>query len=609
MRYYLVAINQKPLSLTYKHKNWIEDGRLVRVEVKGRIYNGYVLKEVEKPDFKCNEIIKISNYYLPKEYLEIAKFISTYYFCEIGEALGLFVPFRDSDFKSCSISFLDNIELSQKQKKALLFIKSHQISLLFGDTGSGKTEIYIKYFQEILKKGKSVIFLMPEISLTPQMEKRLKRYFDESVAIWHSRLSKKKKESILEGIYSGKIKIVAGPRSALFLPMRDLGLIVVDEEHDDSYKSQNRPRYNAKDLAIYFGKKLKVNVVLGSATPSLNSYVKFDFFRLKESFYESKKEFIWENSLELSLKSFELIKNSLKNKKQSIIFLPTRANFKYLICSNCASAVKCPYCDVGMSVHFDKRALVCHYCNFAMPLPKKCLVCGSSELKANRVGTSEVVKELKEIFKDAKIVKFDRDEITTHKKLQTILKDFSNKKIDILVGTQMLSKGHDYPDVSLSVLLGVDYILNMADFRAKERAVSLFLQIAGRSGRKEEGKVLVHTLNSEFFKKYLDYEKFLKDEIEFRKELYPPFKRLALIHFSHKNRDLAKESMNLMVENLKKFKDIEIVGFGKAPIEKISGRYRYNILIRSDFAKAIIFAINSSKTRFCEIDMDPVSIV
>jgi len=618
MRYYLVAISSKPLTLTYFSKDKLTPGRMVEVEVKSKIYKGYILKEIKKPEFNCKEIKKVTNFYLPSSYLNIAKFISTYYFCSIGEALGLFVPFlmeekKQNNFKLPTSNLkleTSNFQLSPPQQEALEFIKKNQISLLFGDTGSGKTEVYIEFLKEILKAGKRAIFLMPEISLTPQMEERLKKHFKESVAIWHSRLSKSKKNKILEDIYKGDIKIVAGPRSALFLPIKNLGAIVVDEEHDDSFKSQSSPRYNAKDLSVYFGKELNIKVILGSATPSLGSYKNYPTFRLRGSFFNGEKEFIWdESNFNLSFLILENIKNILDQKKQAIIFLPTRANFKYLICQECASAVKCPYCEVGMSLHFDKNALVCHYCNFAQPIPKECPNCGSIELRANRIGTTEVVKELKEHFPKAVIKKFDKDEITTQNKLEKIIKDFSQKKIDILVGTQMLSKGHDYPNVSLSVILGIDYILNIADFRARERAVSLFLQIAGRSGRKGKGKVIVQTKNRDFFKKYLDYERFLKDEFEFRKELYPPFKRLALIHFSHKNRDYAKKEMELTIKCLKKFNNIEIVGYGVAPIEKIASKYRYNILLRSDSPKALITAINSCKTPLAQVDMDPVNIV
>ncbi|WP_281951439.1 primosomal protein N' [Nitrosophilus kaiyonis] len=611
-KYYEIAIASKPLKFTYYSYKDLKEGDLVEIKIKSKIYKGYILKKTTKPDFECKEIENITDFYLPNDYIEIAKFISTYYFCSIGEALGLFVPFKKiKKIKENSFNLQPStFNLSIKQEEALNFLKLHQTSLLFGDTGSGKTEIYIEYFKEIINSGKSAIFLMPEISLTPQMEERLKKHFKNSVAIWHSKISKNKKEKILEDIYSGKIKLIAGPRSALFLPMENLGLIIVDEEHDDSYKAHNRPRYNAKDLAVYFGKKLNINVVLGSATPSLSSYKNYPRFRLKGSFYKGKKDFIWDNStFTLSPIVLENIEKTLKAKKQAIIFLPTRGNFKYLICQDCGESVKCPFCDVGMSLHFDKNALVCHYCNFAQRIPKECPKCHSPNLQTCRIGTTEIKEELEKIFPEAKIEKFDKDVITTQKKLEKILKEFSQKKIDILVGTQMLSKGHDYPDVSLSVILGIDYILNMADFRARERAVNLFIQIAGRSGRKEEGKVIIQTKNRDFFEKYLDFEDFIKDELKFREDFYPPFKRLALINFSHKNREFAKENMQNMLNSLKKFKDIEIVGFGEAPIEKIANRFRFNILLRSSSAKALIVAINVSKTSLAEVDMDPVNII
>ncbi|WP_200762662.1 primosomal protein N' [Nitrosophilus alvini] len=617
MRYFLVAITSKPLILTYSYEEKIDIGALVEVEIKSKIYKGYVLEEVEKPEFECKRVEKTTEFYLPRNYLEIAKFISTYYFCSIGEALGLFVPFMKEEGRRLKVEETksemfnsSSITLSPKQTEALNFIKSHRISLLFGDTGSGKTEIYMKYFEDLLKENKRAIFLMPEISLTPQMEERLKRFFGDSVAVWHSRLTKKRKNEILDGIYCGKTKIVAGPRSALFLPITDLGLIVVDEEHDDSYKAHNRPRYHARDLAVYFGKKLDIPVLLGSATPCASSWEKYPVFRLKGGFYASNKSFIFDRSTEpLSPIVVDGLKKVLEKKKQTIVFLPTRANFKYLICKECGEAVKCPYCSVGMSIHFDKNALKCHYCDYAQAIPKECPNCKSSSLQANRPGTAEVVQELREIFPHTNVAKFDRDEITTHNKLKKILKEFSKGQIDILVGTQMLSKGHDYPDVGLSVVLGIDYILNMADYRAREKAVSLLVQIAGRSGRKEKGEVIVQSLNEEFFKNYLDYEKFLKEEIKCRKDLYPPFKRLALLLFSDKKEETARKNMQDVLDKLKNFKEVEIIGSGPAPLERIANRYRYNILLRSTSAKDLIKAISAVKTPFCEVDMDPVNIV
>ena len=604
MRYYEVAILAKPLTLTYVSKEKCNEGDVVEVEVQSRKYRGVVLKEVPKPPYTCKELTKTK---FIMRYLSIAKFIAQYYVCTLGEALGLFVPFLQEKTPAKPLKIEHTSTLSPKQQEALQFLRSYPVSLLFGETGSGKTEIYIEYFKEIMQKGKRAIFLMPEISLTPQMQKRLEKIFGEAVVIWHSRLTKKKKEAVLEKIYSGDARIIAGPRSALFLPVEDLGLIVVDEEHDDSYKSQSRPHINAKDIAILMGQRLHIPVVLGSATPSVGSYYKFPHFKLP-AFFAKKKQFLYDSGEGLTPVIVEHIQKVLQDKKQVLIFLPTRAHFKYLICQECGEAVKCPYCDVGMSVHFDKKALVCHYCNFSEFIPKECPTCKAKELSAKRLGTSEVAQELELLFPNACIAKFDKDAITTQKKLEKVIKDFSQKKIDILVGTQMLSKGHDYPDVALSVILDIDYVLAMADYRAREKAASLFVQVAGRAGRREDATVIVQTKNREFFDRYKEYELFLQDELAMRKDIYPPFVKLAQLNFAHKSADIAKEAMEEALACLQN-QDIEIVGYGANAIEKIANRYRYHILLRSPSVKKLLQAIYTCKNELCDVDMDPVNLM
>jgi primosomal protein N' (replication factor Y) len=611
MFYYEISLVSTPLPpLVYCFKTKIATGNLVEVLLKTRVVKGYITKEVGKPSFECKEISNVLPFYLPFSYLKIANFISEYYICSFGEALGLFVPFsskvkEEEDF----CSNYKEIQLSPDQLKALNFLKNNPVSLLFGDTGSGKSEIYFEFIKDKLKNRKKVILLMPEISLTPQMEKRLKYVFGEEVAVWHSKVTKRKKEKILENIYKGKIKIVAGARSALFLPLRDLGAIIVDEEHDDSYKSKTKPKYNAKDLAVFFGKTLGINVVLGSATPLVTSFFKYPFFRLKGGYFEAKRELEFANSFEtLPREIIAEIENTLKQNAQILIFLPTKANFKYLVCKKCKRSIKCPFCEVGMSIYFQKNALVCHYCNFSQPIPKNCPDCHSNEMLSLRIGTAEIVNELRNYFPDKRIEKFDRDEITSLKKLQKILFDFSKGKIDILVGTQMLSKGHDYPNIKLAVILGIDYILNMADFRARERAVSLFVQIAGRTGRKEKGKVIVQTCYEDFFRRYFDYEIFLRDELKRRKEIYPPFKKIVAIYFAHQKEEIAQKEVEKALEIVKNFQEVEIIGKGKAPIEKIASKYRFLILIRSSKIIQLLKVAKSIQCKFCEIDVEPVAI-
>ena len=589
----------------------IDEGTYVDITLRGKSCSGVILKKVSKPSFKCEEIDGIKDEFLPKNYLKIANFISSYYLSSLGEAFGLFVPFTAQK----DIGNIDKISnapvLSTLQKEALLTIEKEQISLLFGDTGSGKTEIYISMIKSILEKNQTAIFLMPEISLTPQMEKRLKVYFGDMLAIWHSKITKKRKKEIIEGINSGHIRVVAGARSALFLPMPNLGLIVVDEEHDSSYKSNSRPRYNARDLSIYFAKVLNIKAILGSATPSLNSYHKLKSYRLKESYIKSSKEFIYEKSSDdISENILFNISEILSKKKQAIVFLPTRANFKYISCFECGEVIKCPFCSVGMSLHKHNNALKCHYCGYAQRVPKICPNCKSERLGSFRMGTEEVKERLNKIFPNAKIEKFDRDAIKSEKKLKEILQNFNDKKIDILVGTQMLSKGHDYSSIELAVILGIDSILSQNDFKARENALSLAVQISGRSGRAGVGRVILQTSNEEFFKEYIkDYESFLKDELKFREGLYPPFKKLLRVLISHKDRKRSIQITESVLECIKrhKDKDVQIVGSGEAVIEKIGGKYRYDILLRSDSATSLLKAVSLCRENFCEIDMDPLS--
>ena len=610
MNYYLVSIIGSPLEpYSYHSSKIITIGTKVTLEFNKREKQGVVLSKTSQPSFETNEILEVSSSVYSQKQMELAKFISLYYLCALGDAYSLLSPFEKTQNDEANIVPLaSKIHLSKKQDDALLFLQKQKVGLLFGDTGSGKTEIYMKFFQMMIEEGKRSIFLMPEISLTPQMSKRLEEHFGDAVVMWHSKLTPKQKKIAQEKLFSGEAKIIAGPRSALFLPIQDLGLIVVDEEHDDSYKSSSRPRYNARDIAIYMGKLYDIPVVLGSATPSLTSYVKFPHVRLKGGHFNSSKQFVYERSIEsLSPLIMSALEKTLKAKEQSIVFLPTRANFKYLICQDCGYDFKCAFCSVGLSVHQKSRALKCHYCNFTQAIPQVCPECHSSHLSSARLGTAQAVEEIGEQLSDARVEQFDRDVITTANKLKKALKRFNDKESDILVGTQMLSKGHDYHGVTLAVVLGMDNMLGMSDYRAREKALSSLIQVAGRSGRAKDALVLVQSFNEGFFSEYLEnYEAFLESEKEFRKELYPPYKKLCRILFSHKNGAKAQEAMREMEEKLRVFKDIEILSAKKCAIERVANKYRFEILLRSDKSTSLIKAISASKVFLAEIDMDPI---
>lgn len=614
MNYYELAILKSPLqNLTYESEEIIENGSLVEVILAKRKNSNLavVIKKVDKPDFKCSTILSIKDEFYTDFMLEIADFVSKYYICSMGFALSLFQAFnKNIVYENSSIEYKKEITLSSFQQEAKDFLDSKKQALLFAKTGAGKTEIYIKTIKEILKQGKQAVFLMPEISLTPQMEKRLKEVFDSSVAIWHSKVTAKRKKEILNKLQNGDIKLIAGARSALFLPYSNLGLIIVDEEHDNSYKSDTTPRYNAKDLAIFIAKKFDLRLILGSATPSINSFYKIPYFELDKTFYETKKSYIFENSSQnISNKTLELIKKSIENKNQTIVFLPTRANFKHQICFDCGKSVECPFCSVSMSLHKNDLALKCHYCGFAQKIPEFCPSCKTGIVRNHRVGTAEIEELLKNEFPNSIIKRFDKDSVNSEKSLKKILDEFNENKIDVLVGTQMLSKGHDYHNVKLAVVLGMDSLLNMSSYKARENALSLLLQISGRSGRNGFGEVVIETKNEEFFKYYLEesnYKEFLNSELEFRKDLYPPFVKLARVVLSSTNGLKIKEELNEIVKDLKNNKDIEVVGFGECAIFRIANKYRYEVVIRSKDVKALLNALHYLKSTNISIDMDTI---
>lgn len=586
----------------------LQIGAIVEVPLSKRTTEGVVIAEVEKPSFSCELISSTCKAFYLVKTLELARFIAEYYVCSLGEAISLFVPYQQNTVHIKETISTD-IHLSHEQQKAYDYINVHAASLLFGDTGSGKTEIYMKLFERSINEGKQVIFLLPEIGLTPQMKNRLKHHFGTHVAIWHSKISAKKKEQILNDLADGKVSIIAGTRSALFLPLSRLGLIVVDEEHDESYKSGNRPRYNAKDLALLFGQKLGCHVVLGSATPTLSSFQKLPTFRLRGTFFDSKSHIMYDESEHgISFVMTQAIEKALRAKKQVIVFLPTRANFKYITCKSCGAHVECPFCSVGMSIHHNMNALKCHYCNYTEVIPKVCPKCGHDEIIATRMGTAEVSQKLSEHFKEYVVQQFDRDEVRTEKQLSSILSDFNEHKIDIMVGTQMLSKGHDYHGVGLAVILGVDALLGMSDFRSREKTLALVQQIAGRAGRKGYGEVLIQSKNSDFFKQYLsDFEQFINDELVFRKGLYPPFKKMLRLMSSHVKDEKAKELIEKVALMAQHFPHVEVVGHGKANIAKIANKYRYELLARSDSSKALLELAHAVKMLHVEADMDPLS--
>lgn len=637
MYYYLIApIGLKSPILTYGSEKQCVKDELCSINVLNKEYLGIVLESTTPPTFKCKILEKTHLKFLSHQKM-LAKFIMQYYCVNLRESYGLFTPFdeslciaKDEESEDSKVKMTLQIRLNQAQNDALHFLQTHKNPLLFGDTGSGKTEIYIHLIAQVINEGKNALFLMPEIALTPQIESRLRAVFGDMVGIWHSKITKAQKKKFLAKLHNGDIRVIAGARSAFFLPIENLGLVIVDEEHDDAYKSQSTPHYNTRDLALYLGNKSEILVVLGSATPSVPSYFyakkQKSLYRLKGQYFASKKSIkILANdtnaesddiqSTPLSIEIVEKIRQKLEKKEQVIVFLPTRAHYKMLICQTCGNGVECDFCSVNMSLHLNKNALMCHYCHWHKAIPKVCPQCGSEKLSSFRIGTAQVAQSLQTTFADSKIALFDRDNITTHKKLKDTLKAFNVGEIDILVGTQMLSKGHDYHNVNLAVVLGIDYVLKSADYRCNERAVSLLHQIAGRSGRKYDGEVWIESANGAFLEQFLgDYENFLHFELNSRPKIYPPFMRLATLTFADKSEKKALEKLTKVRQLLQDYPlgQVEIVGDCKALLERLYDKYRFVLLLRSTSTRELVELLHYVRLyaeNLCEIEIDPLNII
>jgi len=516
-------------------------------------------------------------------------------------------------YKNTLIKPHRNINLTKEQRSALTIIKKnidknhfHPI-LLHGITSSGKTQVYIEAIKCVLDKGNTALVLIPEISLTPQAVQRYKSYFGNEVAVIHSRMSTGERYDTWRKIKDGSYKITIGPRSALFAPLHNLGIIIVDEEHDASYKQINpAPRYHARDSAIIRGKINNCVVILGSATPSLESYQntingKYSLCTLKQridnlplpkvTLIDHKETVIKKETRVFCPVLQKNIFRRLENGDQVILLQNRRGYSTFLRCSSCGNIESCPNCDVSLTYHQKNHVLMCHTCGFQKTAPDSCPVCGGTTISYRGIGTQRVEEELKRLFSDSKITRMDQD--TTRRKgtHDKIITDFENKKSDILFGTQMIAKGHDFPGVNLVGIISADTGLFFPDFRSGEKTFQLLTQAAGRAGRKGmPGEVIIQTMNPEHpvlqFAVDHDYEKFFKYESRQRRELhYPPWGRIIIIRFRSRIKDDASKAAQLFYKNIYKNKSVIVLGPAVCPISRIKNYYRYQIMFRSSKAK------------------------
>ena len=513
------------------------------------------------------------------------------------------------DFETQSVEL--NIPQKAAYQSILQEFQQKEVVLLHGITGSGKTEIYIKLIQEALANGDQVLYLLPEIALTTQIVIRLKRIFGEQVGIYHSKFSDNERVEVWKSIVEGKYPFVIGVRSSIFLPFSSLGLIIVDEEHESSFKQQDpAPRYHARDVAMVLAKNHGAKVLLGSATPSMETYFqakegKFGFVQLKERYGTAQLPTIQlidtksagkmkQMNGGFSLDLIEVLKENFNKGKQSLLFQNRRGYSPYLQCQDCDWIASCTQCDVSLTYHSKDQELRCHYCGYKEGLLRRCAACGSTQLKTMGYGTEKIEEELQLHLPDARIGRMDLDTTRSKTAFNSLIAEIQSGNIDVIVGTQMVAKGLDFEGLSTVAVFDADKSINFPDFRAHERAFQLMTQVAGRAGRRsEQGRVFIQTNQPghrifEFIQNN-DFESLYAEEIQEREGYhYPPFSRLIKILIKHVDAPIVEQAAKEMGSMLKsKFGYGRVLGPEKPLIERVRNQFVMEILIKIEKGLAL----------------------
>ncbi|MFH1093911.1 MAG: primosomal protein N' [Candidatus Omnitrophota bacterium] len=669
-KYVQVAVNL-PLNDVFDYsvpdelQKFIEIGKRVWVPFRNRTIVGCIVGISDHTAIaRTRDIKEIIDQepLLSEEMLALTRWMADYYFCSWGEAIEAAVsgPFKKGQTSvrlrnqaESSGEIEESTEIAEHvltahQDKALTQIcksvedESFGVFLLHGITASGKTEVYFVAIEQTLKKNKEAIVFVPEIALTPQtLERFTNRFGKEKVAVIHSRLSKGEKFVEWQRIKQGEAKIVVGARSAIFSPLKNLGLIVVDEEHENTYKQEDVPRYHLVATAIKRAQLSNATVILGSATPSLESTYsarrnEFKFIELPErikgrdlpavQIIDMRQQRQRAKHLQVLSKLLEdYIAKCLKNKEQVILFLNRRGFSTYVHCLKCGHIMQCPRCNIALVYHFDLNKLVCHHCSYHVKTPELCPHCSGNYVRYSGTGTQKVESELHRLFPSAKIGRMDSDALKKKNSHFEIFDDFKKRKIDILIGTQMLAKGLDFPNVTLVGVISADVTLNLPDFRASERTFSLLTQVAGRAGRgKTAGKVIIQTYTPDHYAIQCaikhDYNDFYEQEMIFRKQLeLPPYSHMINIVLRSKEEEKvlsAAQALGKIIKQKSKAFKINMLGPSVMPVAKLRGYFRYGIIIKDKD----VFKVNGilketfkswktpSKVKVA-VDVDPVMVV
>lgn len=586
-------------------------------------------------DEEIDEYVKANKINLGSKQKEIVNFLKYNKDVEINDAMEILnvskksitslhdkklITLRLEDYyrnpESIYTSSYKEINLNEEQQYAInkitseMFDENKKPYMIHGVTGSGKTEVYMEVIDYALNQGLDSIVLVPEIALTPQTIDRFKNRFGDIVGVFHSQLSEGQKHDVYKAIKAGKVRILIGARSALFAPFNSLGVIIIDEFHETSYKSEKNPKFSAIEVAKYMALKNDVSLVLGSATPSIDEYYKAkqDEYKLIEIKSRANKKPLpkievvdMKNELNVgnkSIFSFRLqqeIKEAIKNKNQVILFLNRRGYASFVSCRKCGYVFQCDNCDISLTYHKRNNIGRCHYCGYEKEIPKECPDCGSTYVKPFGVGTQKIEEELKDIFEDIKVLRMDKDTTSKKGSLEEILNKFKNQEAQVLIGTQMLSKGLDFENVTLVGILSADMILNFPDFKSFETTFQLVTQVSGRAGRSDkEGIVILQTYDTDHYAirraiNY-DYEGFFDDEIKIRKVFgYAPFNNMISVVISGENENLVKQNAQNMYDSIiyllqnRGINNFEfILGPNPCSISKINQNYRWQILFKDD---------------------------
>ncbi len=580
--------------------------------------NEEIIEEIESNSIKRIQHIKVLEILLDNEIVSVA---------DIQRFVGVTSSVLDTLAKHGYIHY-KNIEVKRnplegknygkteplsptnEQAAALEILKNQMDSdtyketLIHGITGSGKTEVYLQLISHCFEKGKKAILLVPEISLTPQMVERFVSRFGKRVAVMHSKLSLGERFDQWRLISDGKVDVVVGARSAVFAPIENLGLIIIDEEHEGSYKSESLPRYNAKEVAQ---KRCEINsaiLVYGSATPSVETYYRatnneIELLEMRNrpntatlpsvELIDMRTELENGNRTPFSSRLIEELNKNIEHKQQSILFLNRRGFSTFVICRSCGFTMKCPECNIALTFHSKSNRLICHYCGFTVKNPAQCPSCESNHIRYFGIGTQKIEEEIKQRFQNSSVIRMDIDTTAYKNAHEEILNQFKSQNIDIMVGTQMIAKGHDFPNVTLVGILAADSMLNVGDYRASERTFQLLTQVAGRAGRGSiDGRVIVQTYNTDEYSILAackqDFIGFYKQEIMIRQRLdYPPFTNVAVITFSgRRDREIFVIGNTIKQELMQNCPpDFSILGPSRCPIPKIANKYRWRIVIKA----------------------------